>query len=100
MRNLNIPEAPDTNVSRIVEAWLRDEQNGRWLMIVDNVDSEEVLFEKPEGEHGASTRLKLVSCVPKVEHGSVLFTTRYKRIAGKLADEILEMQGMTEEEAS
>ena len=91
---LNIPETPETNAQTVVTNWLLGKHNGRWLMVVDNIDDEDVVFEKKE------TGTKLLPCIPKSDNGLVLFTTRYKRIAMKLADEIVEVVEMNEEEAS
>jgi len=91
---LNIPETPETNAQTVVTNWLLGKNSGRWLMVVDNVDDEDVVFEKKE------SGTKLLPCIPKSENGLVLFTTRYKRIAMKLADEIVEVVEMNEEEAS
>jgi tetratricopeptide (TPR) repeat protein len=99
MTNLGIAEAPGIDVPRVVEKWLRNESSGRWLLIVDNVDNEDVIFEKREGEEDGTIALDLVSCLPKVEHGSILFTTRYKKIALKLTKDLIEIDEMTEEEA-
>lgn len=94
---LGIPENPNIDVERLVGNWLEDESAGRWLMIVDNVDGEDVVFDKSLAAPSKST---IVACIPKVEHGSVLFTTRYKKIAIKTADEIVGLIEMTEEEAN
>jgi tetratricopeptide (TPR) repeat protein len=99
MTNLGIPEAPGIEVSRVVERWLRSESSGRWLLIVDNVDNEDVIFEKREGDEDGTVALDLLSCLPKVDHGSILFTTRYKKIAQMLTKEFIEIDEMTEEEA-
>ena len=36
--NLSGWEDPKVDILRLVRAWLRDESNGRWIMIVDNAD--------------------------------------------------------------
>lgn len=94
---LGIPENPNIDVENLIGSWLEDESAGRWLMIVDNVDDEDVVFDK---HLGALTKSTIVACIPRVEHGSVLFTTRYKKIAIKTADEIVGLIEMTEEEAN
>jgi tetratricopeptide (TPR) repeat protein len=94
---LGIPENPDIDVERLVGNWLEDESNGKWLMIVDNVDDEDVVFDRTRGAPAKST---IVPCIPKAAHGSVLFTTRYKKIAIKTADDVVSLIEMTEEEAN
>ena len=54
-----------------VHTWLSDEENGRWLMIVDNADSRDVLFGRKHGESNA-----IQSRIPQVAHGCVLITSR------------------------
>jgi len=93
---LKIPETSETDPKRLVGDWLQRSAAGRWLMIVDNVDSEDVVFEMT----GNNAELKLVSCIPKTATGSVLFTSRYKRIAMKLTDELIGLDAMMEDEAN
>src|SRR4051794_36389173 len=35
---------PRSDILRLVSEWLSDEQNGRWLIILDNADDDNVLF--------------------------------------------------------
>lgn len=35
---------PKTNTLELVSRWMKDERNGPWLMIVDNIDDSELLF--------------------------------------------------------
>jgi hypothetical protein len=35
---------PKANVLRLVGDWLRDKANGRWVMVIDNVDNVETFF--------------------------------------------------------
>lgn len=35
---------PKADVLRLVRSWLCDESNGRWVMVVDNVDDADVFF--------------------------------------------------------
>jgi hypothetical protein len=56
---LNIPEIPEMNA--VVTNWLLGKISGRWLMVVDNVDDEDVVFEKKK------TGKRLLSYIPKSE---------------------------------
>lgn len=78
----SIDVEPDSNVDpfRVVEAWLRDPKNGPWLMVVDNVDDTDVVFSETSG----AAPSQLLSCIPEVSHGSVIFITRWKAVAQKL----------------
>lgn len=84
---------------RLVKDWLQDRGNGQWLMIIDNVDNDDVIFEKDEDKNTTPAGLKLLTCIPKVEHGLVLFTSRYKRLAARLTSQLVELHEMPDEEA-
>jgi hypothetical protein len=100
LSKLSIPESPDTNVKLLVENYLREKKNGKWLMIVDNVDDENVVLEKREEEDGLTGKLQMLSCIPKVPHGVVLFTSRYKKVAMRLTNELIEIKQMSDEEGT
>lgn len=93
MDTLGIPISAETNVRNVVETWLSTRTNGRWLLFVDNVDSEEVL-----ANESVKGRFKLLSCIPKTDHGHVLFTSRYKQVALKLASDTVRIDQMTKSE--
>ncbi|KAM0281199.1 hypothetical protein ACHAQH_003629 [Verticillium albo-atrum] len=78
--HLDIQLAPNVDPFRVVETWLRDPKNGPWLMVVDNVDDVDVVFSEKD-ENGSSS---LLSCIPEVSHGSVLFVTRWKTVAQRI----------------
>ncbi|KAF2739536.1 TPR-like protein [Polyplosphaeria fusca] len=91
---LEIPHSTDTNIRVAVGEWLRDKNNGRWLLVVDNVDSENVLNEsKRKGG------FKMASCIPKTDHGHVLFTTRYRDLALKLTNSVVRLDQMSKDES-
>lgn len=91
---LEIPHSAETNVRNVVEEWLRNRSNGRWLLIVDNVDNEAVL-----DENNGKGAFKMLSCIPKTDHGHVLFTSRYKKVAMKLAPDTVRIDNMPKSEA-
>ena len=45
MTKSGIPEAAGTDVPGVVERWLRNENSGRWLLIIDNIDNEDIIFQ-------------------------------------------------------
>ena len=95
---IGIRYSPEIDCLRIVEDWLREEKNGPWLMIVDNVDDTEVIFSPLDTEPSSPTQL--LSCIPNVDHGSVLFTTRWKAVAQKVAKkDHVQIGEMTEQDA-
>lgn len=52
-------------------------------MIIDNVDDANVIFDSSD-EEPSSSKTRLLSCIPEVDQGSVLFTTRSKVVASKI----------------
>src|SRR5690554_1627291 len=102
LAKLSIPEAPDMNVKLLVENYLRDKKNGRWLMIVDNVDDESVVLEKvdDEDDEDEPDNTRILSCIPKVPHGVVLFTSRYRSVAMNLTNSVIELKQMSVDEGT
>ncbi|KAH6703228.1 P-loop containing nucleoside triphosphate hydrolase protein [Leptodontidium sp. MPI-SDFR-AT-0119] len=67
-------ESPESQVL-VIREWLDTKQSGNWLMIVDNVDDGVLLDGKKP----------LIDTIASNPNGSVIFTTRNKQIAAKLA---------------
>lgn len=67
---------PGEDNLRAVADWLEDEENGRWLMILDNADDVD-LFEEDSG---------LIDYIPQCDHGSILITSRDRRVCDVFAD--------------
>lgn len=85
-----IEEDPTKSVQR----YLNSNSAGKWLLVVDNADDEEILFGAPDGSRG------VIDYLPESENGLTLFTTRYRQIAVSLAgNELIEIQEMNNEEA-
>ena len=69
-------EEAQVDATLLVQNWLESRHEGRWLMVVDNIDYAEVFFKEP------MTNGKTVSqCIPRTGKGSLLFTTRSRDIA-------------------
>ena len=67
---------------------------GRWLIIVDNSDDEDVLFGTGSEQDG------VIDYVPESENGLMLFTTRHRETAVSLArNNIVTVEAMDEDEA-
>lgn len=60
----------------LVQNWLESRYNGRWLMVVDNVDDEDVFFRQ-----STSNGKSLSQLIPRTGKGPLLFTTRSRDIA-------------------
>ncbi|KAH7123380.1 putative kinesin [Dactylonectria estremocensis] len=72
---------PKRNVLQLVHTWLCDEENGPWMMVLDNADSVEVFF---PGAHGSRDQ-SLASFLPKTGCGSIIITSRNTDAAVRLA---------------
>lgn len=71
---------PTANIFRLVESWLQDCRNGKWLLILDNVDDDGFL-RVPNG----STK-PLLEFLPRSLNGSIIFTSRSQDVALRIVD--------------
>ena len=77
-----------------VRRYLNSGAAGKWLMIVDNSDDNEVLFGTSTDQEG------IIDYLPESENGCTLFRTRHRESAVSLAQsEVIEVQEMDEGEA-
>jgi tetratricopeptide (TPR) repeat protein len=99
-RQLGIPGVDEkgADVKTLVQSRLSQETAGEWLLIFDNADDLELWF-STEGKEAGSP--DLVDYLPSSSRGSVLFTTRSWKVAGKLAyQNVIEVAEMNEDMAS
>lgn len=75
---------PKANIPLLVHDWLSDQQNGKWLIILDSADDGDVLFTKSQY---AQEIQPLASYFPQTQNGSILVTARDKDVARKLTGE-------------
>ena len=71
---------------QLVYEWLSDEYHGKWLLVVDNADDEAAFFAKKHGgplQEQESSK-PLARYLPNSAKGSVLVTTRDKRVGQRL----------------
>lgn len=64
---------------QVVSNWLANQDNGPWLLILDNADEAAVLLHPPESDTGTGTssvQRRLLDFLPRVQHGAVLITSR------------------------
>jgi tetratricopeptide (TPR) repeat protein len=91
---------PNVNVLQLVRDWLCDEANGRWIMILDNVDSVEVFYPRPD--RGQDPASPLATYLPQSHHGSILITSRSRDAAARLTGDyknVKEVQAMDTSQA-
>ncbi|KAF1970199.1 hypothetical protein BU23DRAFT_601125 [Bimuria novae-zelandiae CBS 107.79] len=84
-QQLRIPnlEQEKSDIQKLVQHWLSQENSGRWLLVFDNADSIDIWTDKAGNTPGSSRR---IDYLPKSKGGSILFTTRSRKAATKLAD--------------
>ncbi|KAL9123952.1 MAG: hypothetical protein Q9217_006671 [Psora testacea] len=84
----------EEDLKESVRRYLNNISTGKWLLVVDNSDDQEVLF-------GTSAELGGVTdYLPESENGLTLFTTRHREVAVSLAgSDVVEIQEMDCEEA-
>lgn len=93
------PAEKDTNIKKLVKDFLSNDSAGHWILVFDNADDIDMWIEKPEFETSESNRL--VDYIPRSETGRVIFTTRNRKVAVKLAQQnVIEVSKMTEETAT
>ncbi|KAK8115635.1 hypothetical protein PG984_012137, partial [Apiospora sp. TS-2023a] len=98
---LNLPgrSNPNANVCQLVNNWLCDEGNGRWVLILDNADDAEVFFPQRRLQD-ASTPLG--SYLPQSRNGSILVTSRNRDAALRIVGDtrhVLQVQAMAKDQA-
>jgi len=83
-RQLRIPnvDKEQGNIQKLVQDHLSQESAGQWLLVFDNADDIDMWIDK--GANLTNPR-GLIDRLPKSRYGSIIFTTRSKSIAVKLA---------------
>ncbi|KAB5585425.1 P-loop containing nucleoside triphosphate hydrolase protein [Coniochaeta sp. 2T2.1] len=78
-----LPDRNDqgANIFQIVCSWLASPRSGRWLMILDSADHDDVFY----GDDGSGQGEKsLASYLPQNANGSIIITTRDRSLASRL----------------
>jgi tetratricopeptide (TPR) repeat protein len=74
---------PNADILQLFQEWFQDENNGKWLVVLDNVDDAAVLLDRP----ASGQRKRLLDYLPPCDHGTVLITTRSEAEALKVVFE-------------
>jgi hypothetical protein len=79
---LELPGRYDLKVSvlQLVKDWLCDDANGRWTMVLDNVDDVEVFYAQPSGDSSSP----LAAYLSQSHNGSIFMISRSRDVAAKL----------------
>jgi tetratricopeptide (TPR) repeat protein len=95
---------PQADVFKLVHDWLRNKQNGPWLLVLDNADDAGVLSPLPSngqtssedngadggtgrGSSSSALQQRLSRYLPPSTHGSVLVTSRTRHAAIQLVED-------------
>jgi hypothetical protein len=83
-RKLSIPGWGEetADVKRLVQAYLSKESAGQWLLVFDNADDIDMWIAKSRSGQGSG---RLVEYLPSSKQGCIIFTTRDRKTAVKLA---------------
>ena len=83
----------DVNTFQLMYGWLLDSRR-RWLIVLDNADKAEFLFEAPQMSGSEGSRRPRIDYFPICSHGSMVITTRRRDVARRLVDDrdIIDLQ--------
>ncbi|KAF1941895.1 HET-domain-containing protein [Clathrospora elynae] len=96
---LGVPGITEDNadIRKLVKDALSSGSLGDWLMIVDNADDSGVLLGTTDNNPMSA---RLSDCLPHSNRGTILFTTRSRKVAGELTpNSVLELNDMSKAEA-
>jgi GTPase SAR1 family protein len=103
-RQLGIPgwEDEKADVKRLVQEYLSRDDAGQWLLVFDNADDIEMWTGKPQSsQQHEKASSRLIDYLLKSKQGCIIFTTRDRKAAVKLAQQnIVEVSEMDEEVAT
>ena len=85
---------PQYDSLQLMKDWFESEESGKWLIVIDNADDIDLLYNPDEG--------RLAAYFPRSERGSILMTTRNRQIGVKFATHrnIVDLPALTNEESS
>jgi hypothetical protein len=85
-------EEPQADVFKLVHNWLRDENHGKWLLVLDGLDNAAVLYLRNDQKArddiiDYTFKQYLLSYLPSSKHGSILITSRTKQVVSLLVED-------------
>ena len=94
-------EDEKADVKRLVQQYLNKESRGQWLLVFDNADDINMWIAKAvSGPQPLQGPPPLLDYLPQSKQGAILFTTRDRKTAVKLAQQnVFELPAMEEEVA-
>lgn len=95
---------PAADTLRLFANWLRDDQERKWLIILDNLDDATVLLVSPSASNrtGAFSGKRFIDYLPVCSNGRMLATSRTEVAARSIVDDknIITIEPMSERHAS
>ncbi|PYH43058.1 FabD/lysophospholipase-like protein [Aspergillus saccharolyticus JOP 1030-1] len=81
---LRLPGCTDkgANTIELVQAFLSDESIGQWLLVLDNADVIDLWTSPITAEAGGK---RLLDYMPQSRHGTIIWTTRDRKVATRVA---------------
>ncbi|KAF2180627.1 TPR-like protein, partial [Zopfia rhizophila CBS 207.26] len=95
-RQLLVPGIDDkeADVKNLLKSYLGNENSGQWLLILDNADDLDMWIKTTE--IGAKPT-RLIDYLPKSNKGSIILTTRSRKVAVEVANNVIEVPQIDEE---
>lgn len=91
---ITAPGGEDADVKKLVRDFLSEDAAGQWVLVFDNADDMQMWSDKSGSETQRST--SLMDYIPRSKTGRVIFTTRDRKVAVKLAQQsVVEVSQMT-----
>ncbi|KAL1846163.1 hypothetical protein Daus18300_014339 [Diaporthe australafricana] len=90
---------PKADIPLLVQKWLSDERNKKWIVVLDSADDYEVMYGISEID---GHRRSLASYLPQSRNGAIIVTTRNKDLAYRVAgnrDYMIDVGPMTQADA-
>ncbi|KAK3326646.1 P-loop containing nucleoside triphosphate hydrolase protein [Apodospora peruviana] len=92
-RQLDIRRGDDQDVKEVVRQYLSSEAAGRWLLVIDNADDIKLVCGSPNMPES------LDSYLPQSENGRIMFTTRSRDVAIRVAEDTIKLDEFSLSEA-
>lgn len=92
------------DIVQLVTNWLRSDQSSKWFLVVDSADSHSTLqdghtYSQASQRASGSDHFNLAHIFPQSPKGAILMTTRNRKLAGDLTDNLIEVPRMAFTEA-
>jgi hypothetical protein len=82
-------DSPNTDTLTLVADWFSRDESGHWLIVLDNADDSDVFFNANHVLVAKGPRDEpIASYIPHSTEGSVLITTRDRRVGERLANRV------------